>query len=140
MIQMFNDSVSKLMLYLQHLKEFKNCPDPSTDAGKEMFQKYVSDINMLINEVFNEALKKLTDIQETLSQYEKSYPDEYISIFSSLGEIWKVLYPEHLVGNHESLTLDQIETWGMDLQNNIGVILSEVLPMTMNLLMKKNED
>lgn len=139
MIQMFSDSVSKLMLYLQHLKEFKNCPGPSTDAGKEMFQKYVSDINMLINEVFNEALKKLTDIQETLSQYEKSYPDEYISIFSSLCEICKALYPEYLVENQESLTLDQMETWSMALQNSIGVILSEILPMTINLLMKKQE-
>lgn len=137
MIQMFNDSVSKLMFYLQHLKEFKNCPDPSTDTGKEMFQKYVSDINMLINEVFNEALKKLTDIQETLNQYEKSYPDEYISIVSSLGEICKALYPEYLIEKQESVILDQIETWGIALQNSIGVILSEVLPMTMNLLMKK---
>jgi hypothetical protein len=136
MIQIFNNSVSKLMLYLQHLKEFKNCPDPSADAGKEIFQKYVSDLNILINEVFNEALKKLTDIQEILSQYEKLHPNEYISIISSLGDIWKILYPECLVENQESLTLDQIEKWGADLQNNLGVILSEVLPITMNLLMK----
>ncbi|ADR35428.1 hypothetical protein Sulku_2780 (plasmid) [Sulfuricurvum kujiense DSM 16994] len=95
---------------------------------------------MLINEVFNEALKKLTDIQEILSQYEKSHPDEYVSVISSLGDIWKVLYPEYLIENQESLTLDQIQTWGMPLQNSIGVTLSEVIPVTMNLLMKKNED
>lgn len=137
MIQMFYDSVSKLMLYLQHLKEFKKCPDSSTETGKEMLQKYVSDINILINEVFNEALKMLTDIQEMLSQYEESNPDEYISIISSLGEIGKSLYPDYLVENQESLTLDQIEIWGMTLQSSIGVILSEILPSTMDLLMKK---
>ena len=128
------------MIYLQHLKEFKNCPDPSTETGKEMLQKYVSDINILINEAFNEALKMLIDIQETLSRYEESNPDEYISIMSSLGDIWKALYPEYLVENQESLTIDQIEAWGLNLQNSIGVILTEVLPVTMNLLMKKNED
>ncbi|MDD3596825.1 hypothetical protein [Sulfuricurvum sp.] len=137
MIQMFNDSVSKLMLYLQHLKEFKKCPDPSTETGKEMLQKYVLDLNMLINKVFNEALKMLTDIQETLSRHEESNPDEYISIMSSLGDIWKALYPEYLVENQASVTLDQIETWGVNLQNSISVILSEILPVTMNMLIKK---
>jgi len=124
------ESASKLLGYLSHLKEFKACPESSTESGRNMLLSYSELVNEKINEVFNEALHKCGTFSKELKEYEEMESLEIKEVFLN---VYSAIYPEELLAGNKPLGVDEMEIWAEKLKENVGKILTDIIPLIMNL-------
>jgi hypothetical protein len=128
------ETISKLMVYLKHIKEFKACPDASTDTGSIMLMTYTEKINIHINDALNEALQKCSEFTDVLQTYDEK---DSLELKERFHEVYNSVFYEKISEENVILGFDDMDTWAENLHESIGVILSELIPMMMNLQLSK---
>ncbi len=140
MILKMHESISKLMLYLLHLKEFKKCLDPDTKSGKEMLHNYTKQLNIGINDSLNSSINKIAMFLKDFKEFEEINKDEYIEVSEVLLDLYDVVFPHKQDKDTFSITLDEIDSWAIQLRDNLHLIMSTVLPLTMELIFKRRNE
>lgn len=133
-LQELFETISKLMVYLKHIKEFKACPDASTNTGSTMLMTYTEQINVHINDALNEALRKCSEFTDRLQTYDEI---DSLELKKCFFEVYNSVFYEKCSEENATLGFDDMATWAENLQENVGVILSELMPMMMNLQLSK---
>ena len=75
MILKMHEPISRLMMYLLHLKEFKKCLDPNTESGEEMLHSYTKQLSNGINDSMNSSINQIAMLLEALKEFEEVNKD-----------------------------------------------------------------
>lgn len=140
MILKMHESISRLMMYLLHLKEFKKCLDPDTESGEEMLHSYTKQLNNGINDSLNSSINKIEMFLKAFKEFEEINKDEYIAVSEALLDLYDVVFPHKQDKDTFSITLDEIDSWAIQLRDNLHLIMSTIFPLTMELSLKRRNE
>lgn len=140
MILEMHESISRLMMYLLHLKEFKKCLDPDTKSGEEMLHSYTKQLNNGMNNSLNSSINKIAMFLKAFKEFEEINKDEYIEVSEALLDLYDVVFPHKQDKDTFSITLDEIDSWAIQLRDNLHLIMSTVLPLTIELIFKRRNE